>query len=54
MRNGSEHIVLHAGMIAVKATPAMAPSVDKRLWEMRDIVAMIEEWETSNDVRGEG
>lgn len=30
---------------AHKVTPAMAAGVDSRLWEMSDMVAMIEEWE---------
>ena len=30
---------------AHKVTPAMAAGVDGRLWEMSDMVAMIEEWE---------
>ena len=34
---------------AHKVTPAMAAGVSKTLWEMRDLVAMIEDWEKSND-----
>ena len=30
---------------AHKVTPAMAAGIDHRLWEIGDIVTMIEEWE---------
>lgn len=30
---------------AHKMTPAQAAGVDSRLWEVSDMVAMIEEWE---------
>ena len=33
---------------AHNVTPAMAAGVDSRLWEMSDMVTMIEEWETKN------
>jgi IS1 family transposase len=36
----------------LKVTPAMAAGVTKRLWEMTDLVEMIEAWEASNK-RGE-
>jgi hypothetical protein len=29
-------------------TPAQAAGVDSRLWEVADMVKMIEEWETAN------
>ena len=32
---------------AHKVTPAIAAGVDRRLWEVSDIVAMIEEWEAT-------
>lgn len=32
----------------LRVTPAMAAGVSKKLWEMSDIVAMLEEWESSN------
>jgi IS1 family transposase len=31
----------------LKVTPAMAAGITKRLWEMKDVVEMIEAWETS-------
>jgi len=31
----------------LKVTPAMAAGVAKRLWEMTDLVEMIEAWEAS-------
>jgi hypothetical protein len=31
----------------LKVTPAMAACVTKRLWEMSDVVNMIEAWEAS-------
>jgi len=31
----------------LKVTPAMAAGVAKRLWEMTDLVEMIEAWEES-------
>jgi len=34
---------------AHRMTPAQAAGVDSRLWEVSDIVAMIEEWEAAND-----
>jgi hypothetical protein len=33
---------------AHRMTPAQAAGVDSRLWEMADIVAMIEEWEAAS------
>lgn len=33
---------------AHRMSPAQAAGVDSRLWEVSDMVAMIEEWETSN------
>jgi hypothetical protein len=33
---------------ALKMSPAMAAGVTKRLWEMKDVVEMLEAWETSN------
>ena len=33
---------------ARKMTPARAAGIDSRLWEIEDIVAMIEAWETAN------
>jgi hypothetical protein len=35
------------------ATPAMARGVDSRLWEISDIVKVVEDWERKNE-RGEG
>ena len=35
-----------------KITPAMAAGVTKRLWEMKDVVEMLEAWETSQSQRG--
>jgi hypothetical protein len=32
----------------LKVTPAMAAGVTGRLWEMTDVVDMIEAWEASN------
>ena len=32
----------------LKITPAMAAGVTKKLWEMSDMVAVLEEWESSN------
>ena len=32
----------------LRCSPAMAASVDNRLWEIKDIVAMIEAYENSN------
>jgi hypothetical protein len=31
-----------------RMTPAQAAGVDSRLWEVSDMVAMIEEWEAAN------
>lgn len=33
---------------AHRMTPAMAAGVDKRLWEVSDIVKVAEEWEAAN------
>jgi len=33
----------------LKVTPAMAAGVTKRLWEMGDIVGVLEAWETNNE-----
>jgi cell fate regulator YaaT (PSP1 superfamily) len=33
---------------ALKVTPAMAAGVSKKLWEVSDIVEMLEQWELSN------
>jgi hypothetical protein len=33
---------------AHRMTPAQAAGVDSRLWEVADMVKMIEEWETAN------
>jgi hypothetical protein len=30
-------------------TPAMAAGIESRLWEMDDIVKVIEEWEASSE-----
>ena len=32
----------------LKVTPAMAAGVTDRLWEMKDVVAMLEAWEAAN------
>jgi hypothetical protein len=32
---------------ALKMTPAMAAGVSKRLWEMKDVVDMLEAWEST-------
>jgi hypothetical protein len=29
----------------LKVSPAMAAGISKRLWEMKDVVAMLEAWE---------
>jgi hypothetical protein len=39
---------------AHKNTPAQAAGVDSRLWEVSDMVAMIEAWETTNEAVGRG
>jgi len=31
----------------LKVSPAMAAGVTKRLWEMKDVVDMLEAWETA-------
>ena len=31
-----------------RMTPAMAAGITGKLWEMSDLVAMIEEWEAAN------
>jgi hypothetical protein len=31
----------------LKMSPAMAAGITKRLWEMRDVVEMLEAWEIS-------
>jgi len=36
---------------AHKVTPAIAAGVDRRLWEVSDMVAMIEEWEAAEEAR---
>jgi IS1 family transposase len=36
----------------LKTTPAMAAGVTSRLWEMKDVVAMLETWETVQERRG--
>lgn len=33
----------------LRVTPAMAAGVTKRLWEMSDIVEMLEAWEATNE-----
>jgi len=35
----------------LKISPAMAAGVTKRLWEMSDVVEMLEAWETTNTRR---
>ena len=34
----------------LRMTPAMAAGVTKRLWEMGDIVDVLEVWETNNEI----
>jgi hypothetical protein len=34
-------------MVSVVDQPAMAAGVTKRLWEMKDVVAMVEAWEAT-------
>jgi hypothetical protein len=34
---------------SLRVTPAMAAGVDSLLWEIGDIVKMIEDWERDND-----
>ena len=36
----------------LKITPAMAAKITSKLWEMSDMVAVLEAWETSNELRG--
>jgi hypothetical protein len=33
---------------SLKVTPAMAAGVTDKLWEMEDLVAMLEQWELAN------
>jgi hypothetical protein len=33
----------------LRITPAMAARVTGKLWEMADMVAVLEQWESSND-----
>jgi len=35
----------------LKVTPAMAAGISDRLWEMKDVVAMLEAWETAQSRR---
>jgi hypothetical protein len=34
---------------AVRMSPAMVCGLEQRLWDVRDIVKLIEEWEANND-----
>jgi hypothetical protein len=34
--------------LTLKVTPAMAAGISKRLWEMKDVVDMLEAWEHAN------
>jgi hypothetical protein len=34
--------------LGLRTTPAMAAKVTERLWEMSDVVDVLEAWETSN------
>jgi hypothetical protein len=36
----------------VRTTPAMAAGVTSRLWEIGDIVNVLESWESANALRG--
>jgi hypothetical protein len=38
----------------LRVTPAMATGVTKRLWEMTDLVEMVEAWEESGRLAGLG
>ena len=40
----SRHVRIHQ---TIRTTPAMAAGVTKRLWEMTDIVDMLEAWEAA-------
>jgi hypothetical protein len=35
----------------LKVTPAMAANVTSKLWEMSDMVQVLEDWERNNDGR---
>jgi hypothetical protein len=37
----------------LRCTPAMAPGVSKRLWDISDIVTVIEDWEDRRGIFGE-
>ena len=39
---------MQSATVEVNLTPAQAAGVDSRLWEISDMVKMIEEWEAKN------
>ena len=41
-------IARNAAKLRLRTTPAMAAKVTERLWEMSDVVDVLEAWETSN------
>jgi hypothetical protein len=48
--SGASRISLRSirATLALKMSPAMTAGVTKRLWEMSDVVDMLEAWESSN------
>jgi hypothetical protein len=41
-------LLLHRSNKTLRTTPAMAANVTKRLWEIGDIVDVLEAWEANN------
>jgi hypothetical protein len=49
MRYRASAISQSRNAFTLRVTPAMAANVTKRLWEMSDIVDVLEAWEQSAD-----
>jgi hypothetical protein len=45
---GSDAAIVLMDDLVSKVSPAMAAGVSKRLWEMKDVVTMLEAWEAAS------
>jgi hypothetical protein len=47
-RRDALHVLFVRIHKTLRVTPAMAAGVTDKLWEIRDVVAMLEKWEAAN------